>query len=515
MNQKKNTKIILILIIIVCAIILIAGAAFAYLATDLFKSDKELFFQNVSSLLETKNQLIEYCQKQKTNPYTNQGTFSVHNTSENNQKQVEAMNNFNISFSGEVDKQNNDLKQEVVIKYSDDVNFPFTYQQKDNTIGLQTKYVGSKIIAIETNQLDQLPEQASRSSQEIVEKVGNLQEGIEQFLESVNNLSNTNIEAFKQQLEPSKFSSITNGDKKGYQLRLTVEECQSYLEQLLQALENKQISAKDIFQEGLEGNVEIKIYTGDILEITTENETIRLEKMIENNQLKLKISYEPKEETNKIVITASYDGLEAMENITETYEIELQTDQDSQKYEYTNQINFVETTEIEEFDERNSMILTNYPKEQVENFLNAVKERLTQVNKQQMEQLNLKEEENPILLMVTQIRNFLKGSGIALQNEMSELEVNAFNQKFEIYEGTNQKAQTVKGLLSILLLHNEEAKEKEPKIEEIHFNGEEYEATEQNITFIKEDINIEKNYRVEFEKREETGIIYRTVINEK
>ena len=52
-------------------------------------------------------------------------------------------------------------------------------------------------------------------------------------------------------------------------------------------------------------------------------------------------------------------------------------------------------------------------------------------------------------------------------------------------------------------------------IKEINFKGEEYEASEQNIAFIKEDIDMEKNYRVEFEKDQDTGIIYRVVINEK
>ena len=45
MKQKKNMKIILILIIITLIILLLGGIALFYLTTDLWKSDKELFFQ--------------------------------------------------------------------------------------------------------------------------------------------------------------------------------------------------------------------------------------------------------------------------------------------------------------------------------------------------------------------------------------------------------------------------------------------------------------------------------------
>ena len=99
-----------------------------------------------------------------------------------------------------------------------------------------------------------------------------------------------------------------------------------------------------------------------------------------------------------------------------------------------------------------------------------------------------------------------------------EVEVNTFNQKFEVYESTNSKGVTVKGLLSTISLNNQ-SEEINNKIKEINYNGEEYEATEQNIKLIKEEIDKEieneKNYRVEFEKDQDTGLIYRAVINEK
>ena len=87
--------------------------------------------------------------------------------------------------------------------------------------------------------------------------------------------------------------------------------------------------------------------------------------------------------------------------------------------------------------------------------------------------------------------------------------------KFENYEGTNQQAQTVKGLLSTISRNNEDKENDDMKITELNFNGEEYEATGENITSIKNNMNMEKNYRIEFEKDSDTGLIFRAVINEK
>ena len=67
--------------------------------------------------------------------------------------------------------------------------------------------------------------------------------------------------------------------------------------------------------------------------------------------------------------------------------------------------------------------------------------------------------------------------------------------------------------MSIIQTNNESATSNNRKIKEIHFDGEEYEATDQNITLIKDSIEPETLYRVEFELDANSGLIYRTVIN--
>ena len=52
-------------------------------------------------------------------------------------------------------------------------------------------------------------------------------------------------------------------------------------------------------------------------------------------------------------------------------------------------------------------------------------------------------------------------------------------------------------------------------ITEINFNGEEYDVNQQTVTMLKEEVKTDVDYRVEFEKDSNTGLIYRAVINEK
>ena len=254
------------------------------------------------------------------------------------------------------------------------------------------------------------------------------------------------------------------------------------------------------------------------MEITIQKENTKDTIQKENTKDTIKYTVfieKQEEENNKIYLEAKYSGLSAIQSVEENYTLGLETEKIGYQYQFNNHVNFTDSINIEDFTSQNSMILTDYESEQVDNFLNAVVQRITQVNKQQMEELGLEEDENPIIYMIPSFGIY--SSSVAAINsttEMSELEITTFNNKFEMYESTNLQGVTVKGLLSTISLNNE-SQDNDRQIKEINFNGEEYEATDENLIFIKEDINTEKSYRVEFEKDQDTGIIYRAVINEK
>ena len=177
-------------------------------------------------------------------------------------------------------------------------------------------------------------------------------------------------------------------------------------------------------------------------------------------------------------------------------------------YTITNNIQFTDSVEIEDLTEENAVILNDKDDAYVTNLMNAIEERMVEVNKVQMEKLGVAESENPTKYLIP---SFLVANQAT--TEIDEQAVNAFNAKFELYESTNTKGATVKGLLTTIQNNNET--DGNNQIEEIHVDGEEYEVTEQNITLLKSSINVDDEYRVEFEKDINTGLIYRAVINKR
>ena len=75
------------------------------------------------------------------------------------------------------------------------------------------------------------------------------------------------------------------------------------------------------------------------------------------------------------------------------------------------------------------------------------------------------------------------------QNQFDETNITETNAEYEMYANTNSPGVTTKGLMTIISENNEKDGY---KIEEINFNGEEYEATRENISFIKQEISTEK-----------------------
>lgn len=565
MNQKKNTKILLILISII-VIIILAGVGILVFATDIFKSDKEMFFKYMADIGDSKKGFIDdglkqYFEKKNNTPYNDEGEFSVNISSDNEQKKFENVNNFNISFSGQVDTANSKAAQNISLNYSNDVKFPINYKQIENKIGLQTKYVGSKFVAIETEKLNKFSEDLDdvESYGEMVDKLQKMGK-VELTEDEKSHIKDTYITVINQQLEKDKFSKVKESDMSGYKLSLTGTDLQNVLVKLLETLKNDQTTV-DKLNEYLkiqknsakitasqiddaiksikddtdfsDKNFEIAVYqkNRDVckLVIETTEGTIAIEKKIEGNQQNIVVSYEMKEDKkSKISFSANFENLESLQNIKENYELIMSlpevaessttTDVDSEvvEYKFSNDVNFTDSATVEDFSSDNSLMLTDYDSDQVSSFLNAVVERISEVNEQQMGQLGLEASENPIVNIIPSIGLYLGNMNVLNQvnSNMSEAEINNFNQKFEAYESTNLKGVTVKGLLSTISLNNQ-SEETSNEIKEINYNGEEYEASEQNITLIKGEIDTEKSYRVEFEKDQDTGLIYRAVINEK
>lgn len=560
MGQKKNSKIILIIMILLIIFILLVGVAYAYFATDIFKSNKEMFFKYFTQVGDESegfinNRLKAYFEKKETTPYTNNGTMALNLLSNGEaQKEYENINNFNISFSGETDKSNNNVTQNISLNYSNDVNFPISFRKIGNTIGLQTKYVGDKYVAVK---LDEEENESLAEINDFSEQINKLKEltQLPFSKEELQQIQEKYIKVINEQLQDSQFTKIEEDNRKGYKLSLTGEQINNLIIQLLETLKNDQMTLDKINTYIKEQRNSAKItantidnyikdiertseFSDEIYELAVFQERGRTTKIVIANQ-EAQIQIEKKQESNSlqyiisviasedeknisIYLRANYAGLEMMQAINENYEVEINYNSDEMngKYQYNNQVNFIDNITIENFSDENAMILNDYEEEQVSDFLEQVVERIQLVNKNQMEELGLDEDENPIIqiisipfegMMYGQADQEMSGFG----NTLEEEEINDYNVKFENYAGTNIRGSTVKGLLNTIILNNENVIDDRQIIKEVHFDGEEYEGTEQNMKILINSIDVQEYYRIEFEKDEQTGMIYRAVINKK
>ena len=565
MKQKKS-KIIIILIIIVILVIILASLGIAYFATDLFKSNKTLFAKYAGQIADEnqgfiENALQQYNEKKQSNTYSDKGTFSVNASANSSTTNLDNVNKFNVTYTGQVDTTNSKNEQNVSINYSDSVKFPVNYKKIGNKIGLQTDYVGSKYIGIESDKMEKLSldtntinsSEAEQTSSNV--DINEIKDGTTELKnilqnpfsqEDIVNIKN-NIISIMDGISDSKFSNINDSNGKGYKLVLSGDDLKNVVIQLLQKL-SQDTETLDKINEYLQnqGNSNKLTATQIEKEITNitnnsdfDNETLELtvykkngktnkfiikiedleidvEKNNSNNNIEYNVVVNANynNEKMKISLKTVYQGLETMQQVNENYELSIENSQNTYTYQLTNMVDFTQTKEIEDFTSDNSLIITDYEKDLVSNFLVQVGQRIQEVNSTQMAQLGIEESDNPILHLIPSFGTYSDIISNMNTSQINEQDVNTFNQKFELYESTNLGGATVKGLLTTINLNNE-SQEENRKIEEINFNGQEYEASTQNIAFIKEDIKTDAYYRVEFEKDQSTGLIYRAVINPK
>ena len=551
MNQKKNSKVLIISIILTIILIIGIGAAYIILATDMFKSEKKLFFKYVTQVGDSKKGFIseevtKYFEKQKSTQYKDNGTISFKITSYDNQGEFDNINKCNIDFSGKVDMANSKSEQDININYSNEVKFPISYKQSGNKLGLQTQYVGNKFIAVETDKLNKLSNSTFNVSGISMPESN---EKAEISSEQLKNIQETYFGILNQELQDGNFVKIIEDNVTGYKLTLNGEELKNVLVKLMETLKNDQttldtingyIKSKgldeikvkkiesvikelennsDINSEKFEMTVYIQNKKVSKLVISLNEVEITIEKNENANTKQYNISSEIHQDNKKtrIYLNSSFSGLQSLQSITESWELGIQTSDDREYvYYFNNNIDFEENSEIEDFTSDNSLTLTDLEEEQSSNLINAIIERITKVNSQQMEKLGLTETENPLIKAIPAIDIYTQSMS-PIDNAASDLDQNTIeshNTKFENYESLDAKGTTVKGLITTIQSNNKtNEEEKYLQISEINFNGDEYEATDENILLIKSEISLDDTYKVEFERNENTGLIYRAVIN--
>ena len=137
-----KTKSIKLSIIILLMVIIILGGVFAYLyfATDVFKTNQQLFFKYLGQLGAREEGFVEdnltaYFEKKRTGKYEDNGTYSVDiDMSGIDDDLLAGVNDFNIEYSGQIDNTARKSEQDISINYSNDVKFPIKYKYANETL---------------------------------------------------------------------------------------------------------------------------------------------------------------------------------------------------------------------------------------------------------------------------------------------------------------------------------------------------------------------------------------------
>lgn len=448
-NGKKVIEISLIGVIFIIA--LIVSFFIIYLKTDIFKSEKELFFKYAMQLIEedNNNQLKQYIDKKSNQQYENNGniTFNISGLEESFGDEVNKVNNINVTFNGKTENAKQKRQQEISLNYNEDINFPISFRQDGDYFGIQTEYIGAKYVAVDNNNLQDFCEKLGISNTEDIPN--KIETGVKFTNEEKNVLIEKYKETIKSQLAEEQFSKSQNTESTIYVLELTPEQSKNIIGELLNTIKtdepllakirkitNRELSEND-FEElinelEIEENIKIQIYQKNkqLSKISInygERIIISLERLQDKNNLQynLNLTTTTEETENSIVIKAQYTGLDTLQNVKETYNIEIKEieneDTVSYKYNIENNVAFNEIEEIEEINEDNAIILNNQSDTAVTNFITAIKDRIIEVNERQMEELgvetNLLMYTNPITVNMELMFNMMNGAQSQIQRE--------------------------------------------------------------------------------------------------
>ena len=441
---KDNSKKALIVIIILIVIILVLGLVLSiiYFSTDLMKSNKKLFMKYASQIVDEKDQFIDsevtqYFEKKETSPYTNQGSYNANITVPEDENKFEAVNNFNVSFEGQVDNANKKMEQKVSLDFSDDIRLPFNFKRSENIMGiLQKEYISGNYIAVDLDNLSNILGDSDIDYTNVLDSLTNSSNVTKWTEEEKEHIQNTYLKLIEKELNKDNFSKVEDLNTTGYTLTLKGEDIKNIELKLLETLKNDEIvlnklnslpsingqksniSASDIEKEitdiqnnnvSDESSIEITVYTKNgktnQFSITLNNETkISISKQKNENTLGYKIEYEmmDNETLGKINLMIVYTGITSMQNVNENYVVGLETKDGSTKFEYTlnNNVNFDDSVEIEDFSDEETTMLTDYDQEQVTNFVTLLSDRISGVMQDEMIEAGIQNSSNPVLYSI-------------------------------------------------------------------------------------------------------------------
>lgn len=433
MKNNKSKKV-LIIGIIVLVIILILGAMYLIFATNMFKSNKDLFFKYANQIFDNEigfidNKIEQYNEKKKNTIFEHEGKLTVDINSENLDETVlKHINNASISFAGNVDNSNNKLEELIKINYSDSVNFPFMIKRINGQVGIKLNELSKRYFIANEEDLSSLFTKAINQDNTTY---GNDYSNnfnislnpldflnIEFSSQEKENIKNRYLPIIKNNLGESNFTKVSTVKGEGYSLKLDNNKFKEILIKILEEIKNDDsildkfnsilnlnITENSIDQiidtlnqsEMPEGSITITLYESkeklNKIEIQFNDEfKIGISKSSDENESNYTIDLESKDFS--VNFTLNYAGLKDLKNIIENYTLSFNVGSTGDTYSYNieNNVNFTdEDIKIDEFGE--SINVSELNEEKRNQLLAIIMNSVVKSNTAKMEEAKVKGEE--------------------------------------------------------------------------------------------------------------------------
>ena len=434
--MKKKILLVILIVIILLGI----GGTYAYFATDMFKTNKELFFSYIMKNDILKNisddKLTEYINKQEEKSYTNKGQISIQANGSDifgtmDESDIETLNNSKITFEGKTNNNQKLAEQTLSLELSQGINIPIKIKRAGEAFGVQSNLLYNKFIAIRNEDLKAFFNRFNINTNEIPDKI---ELSKEQFTDAeIKTLKDRYTEILNKNLEMELFSKEKVKGETVISLKITDKKCFEILVKTLETARNDDIllnkvpegvSKEDLQQQiddmiknindteiNENATIEIKVHIKsrtvnkiEIVRMEDNNGTMSIALESNKNELKMSILEEndqvgelniikdsngndliytialtgkSEEENIKVNAKMQYKNIKKLDNVEEICNISVSDEKDAKiSLNYNNSKTFDENVEIEGLNSDNATILNDASDSEIQNLITTIYKNL-------------------------------------------------------------------------------------------------------------------------------------------
>jgi len=574
--MRSNNKLIIVISIVLALVI--AGAVFAYLflATDVFKSNQELFMKYISQEIDTLERNLDF------------QMFEAYEGLEN-QNKYESNTNIKIIHSegGEVSNPLNNLTAKLNIQKNDEEQYLYADAQilyeneeyveaeiikEQDIYGIRFSDAVKQFITVKKDENIEMVANDIGIDVELLETLINESEKIiskERIITLKDKYLNIIIqELMNGTFQKQKNAIITYNDvsteTNAYSVSLSSEQVENMLVQILNNIKNEtKISDKDNIIEQIDEKIkklqeELEVPTINITVYEQNQKTIRtiidvaghkvtIENIEQIDGAKTKIDYSnlSAEQEEKYEIEINKQNAENQENVEiminviigednytifSSSQMQLLNDKIEVNIEVDHKQGITTTSAIieneinlgKDFEKAqvlssdNNILISSLEQQRRQDLIKVLKEIVPQKVNERIDMLKVK-----FRIMDEQG----EGGQTEGENTISQVEINKFNSKFEFYTGDEVSAENVKMLLDVVKnnlanyeIINNEPQEDSTSTEEIKFNAkliiEKDVQNQEAINKMLEKIDDNAKYKILIFYKEGNGLIDYITITE-